>query len=764
MSSPREGWLSVGLIAVMMLALAWSVQEARWLESLQFVIPAALFSVVAATVLALTPLRPSYALPLGALAGGGVIIWAVGGEYFTDLDHLGRVLALREELVEWLRAVAFAGYPLQLTPYALGVGALVWVTGFMTAYAVLRHHRPLDGVLVAGTALVANMAATYTDLFRFLVLFAAAALLLLLRASLAHRELGWRARRVSETEEVPASIMRSGLIFAAGSLVLAWGLTSVAVGAPLGDAWRHLDTAWNDLSGGLNRIFGSVQNTSSRIGTVGYTSEISVSPTWESRDDLILTVASDRSYYLRAAAYDVYTGMGWRTSSESVRGVPPDQPLYPGDSLERPVVTGAFRRVTITVELEDPNGRALYTPGFPVRAYLPAVVTDIGGQPLFGRLEAASPVNAGEAYQISADVSMATEAQLASAGTEYPPTISALYLGTDGISAETGELALQVVEESGAADPYHQAEALANYLRTSPLFTYDTSVTLPGAGEGDVVHHFLFDAEGRRGFCQQFASSMVLMARSLGIPARLAVGYAPGDSAGDPGIYVVRQRDAHAWAELYFPGYGWQIFEATKSISPPFRLPGDPATGAPGAPAPLRVNEDPLELENLGTVYTLPTYRPAAGSRPVDGQEAAESATDRARGGNALVIGFLAVVALGVLLYIQRRSERRFARLPAAEQAWVRLDRTAGRAGAQPRPSETVYEYAGWLGRQIPSRRPEIGVIADGKVWAEYSGRPLPVGRQSAVRRAWQRLRVPMWLLVVRRRLAAFVGRGDGRT
>lgn len=765
MSRPREGWLSIALVGVMMLAVAWSVQGANWLDSLEFVMPAALLSVVVGAVLALSPLRPSFALVIGSVFGGAVLIWAIGGEYFPARDALGRVLELREELVAWLSAAINGGYPLEVTPYALGLGLLLWTTGFMTAYAVFRHHRPLDGVLVSGTGLIVNMSATYAELFGFLVLFVAAALLLLLRSSLSHREVNWRARRVSETEEVPVAIMRTGLIFAVGSVVLAWALTSVAVGAPLGDAWRHLDTAWADLGGSLNRIFGNVQNSESRLETIGYASEMPVTATWESRDDVVLRVASDRPHYLRAAAYDEYTGLGWRISSSSPRGVGPEEPIFPAESRERPQVTEAFERMTLTISLERPNGRWLYTPGYPVRVFLPTVVRDVGSLPLFGGLEAASPISEGDGYQITADVSDATQAQLASAGTEYPPEIAQLYLGTQLLSPETRQLAEQIVADAGATDPYSQAEALSDYLRTSPLFTYDTSAQLPGAGQGDLVHFFLFDAEGRRGHCQYYASSMVMLARSLGIPARFAVGYAPGDRSDEPGVYEVRQRNAHAWAELYFPGYGWQIFEATKSINPAFRSPGETTTEPVDAPRERPpIIEDPWEDFELGSVSTLPSFRPVEGGRSVDTPRETDAQTDRAREGNALVFALLALAAIGAVIYAQRRSERRFARLPAGEQAWQRLDRAAGRAGVHQRPSETVYEYASWLGREIPSRQPEIGVIADGKVWSEYSGRPMPGARQSAVRRAWQRLRLPLWLLIARRRAMAFLGRTDIRS
>ena len=741
----------------MLLAVAWSVQGAEWLDGLDFLVPVAVLSVLAGTFIALSALRPSAALPLGALAGGSIVIWTVGGEYFPAFDHLGRLLSLRAELVAWLQAVVYGGYPVELSPYALGLGMLLWVTGFTSAYAVFRRHRAVDAVLVAGAALVANMAATYSDLFEFLVLFVAAALLLLLRVSLADRQLSWRARRVSETDEGPITIMPSGLIFDAGSVALAWVLTRVAVGAPLGNAWRHLDTVWSGVSRSLDRILGTVENSTSRLGSAGYGSEMPITATWVSRDDVALLVAADQAYYLRATAYDVYTGRTWQHSAPSLRGVPAEEPLFPAESLERPIVPESVRRVTITVGIESPNGRALYTPGYPVRAYLPTLVHDIGSSALFGALEASSPINPGDGYQISADVSIATQAQLAAAGTAYPPEISALYLGTEAMSEETRQLARQIVSEAGATDPYRQADALASYLNSSPLFTYDTDVSLPGPGQGDAVHFFLFDAEGRRGFCQQFASSMVLMARSLGIPARLAVGYAPGEPSGEPGVYVVRQSDAHAWAELYFPGYGWQVFEATRSINPSFsRPPGEPPAGAGGASAPPRVG-DPRDDDDLGAVSVLPTWRPGEGARDVT----ATPVADRARGGNALVFVFLALVAAGGVFYLSRRAERRWALLLAGDQAWRRLERTAERAGVRPRPHETPYEYATWLGEQIPSRRPEIETLADGKVWTDYSGRRMPSGRQAIIRRAWERLRLPLWTLVARRRLSSLVSRSS---
>ena len=99
---------------------------------------------------------------------------------------------------------------------------------------------------------------------------------------------------------------------------------------------------------------------------------------------------------------------------------------------------------------------------------------------------------------------------------------------------------------------------MSEYLRNS--YTYDLSVP-PQRKSMDAVEYFLF--EEQRGYCEQFASSLAVMARSLGIPARIATGYAPGEYNPFTGLYEVKASDAHAWVEVYFPGYGWSAFDPT---------------------------------------------------------------------------------------------------------------------------------------------------------------------------------------------------------
>ncbi len=756
---PREGWLSLGLLAVMVLALAWSVQGAAWLPQMDYLVPVALYAVVVGAVLGVLPVTISLTLPAAALVGAAIVIWTIGGEYYPDASQLGRLDALRSDLIGWTAVVVDTGYPVQMSPYALGLGMLMWATGAMAAHALYRYHRVLDAIALVGVAIVANMSATFTDLFTNLLLFVAAALLLWLRASLAARQESWQRRRVNENLEVSTSIMRSGVAFAAASVALAWILTSVAVAAPLTGAWRSLDTVWGGVRDEFENVFGSLTNPNSRISGNSFGSAFTVSGEWVSNDDEVMVVAASRPLYMRTVTYDVYNGRGWERSESTRRNVGAGERLYPAETPERPLVDEAFAIETITVQMQQPIGRNLFVPGYPLIIFAPVVLHEPGGQPMLGGVEAANSIGDGQSYQVSAALSEATEVQLAAAPLEYPPAVSAIYLDASRATERVRQLAAQVAADAGAANPYDQAKALARFLSRDESFSYETVAPVPPR-DGDLVDFFLNEG-GRVGYCQYYASAMVLMARTLGIPARVAVGFAPGER-GDDGTFQVREANAHAWAELYFPGYGWQIFEATKTISPGFVR----QTGVPGELPPTVAGREAGAIEAFEAQFdpALPINQiPGATIQPIEGgfdaTTGAPTDEEEAREGNTLI--FVAIlIGLAVFIWVRLRSvQRRWRFLPAGDRAWSRLSFAADRAGVAPRPSETVYEYAGWLEEQIPSRRPEIRTLADGKVWQDYSGRRMSTSAAAALEAAWRRLRLPFASLTLRHWLRSLVRR-----
>jgi hypothetical protein len=171
----------------------------------------------------------------------------------------------------------------------------------------------------------------------------------------------------------------------------------------------------------------------------------------------------------------------------------------------------------------------------------------------------ARAVTAQAAYEAVSWVPTATPDELRMASTDYPDWAADVYLTLpEELPERVGELAEEITADAPTA--YDQALALQDYLRG---YEYNLDLSAPPA-DRDVVDYFLFDLQ--EGYCDYYASAMVVMARSLGIPARLAFGYATGAYDLELEAYQVTRADAHSWVEIYFPEYGWIRFEPTAAL------------------------------------------------------------------------------------------------------------------------------------------------------------------------------------------------------
>ena len=136
-----------------------------------------------------------------------------------------------------------------------------------------------------------------------------------------------------------------------------------------------------------------------------------------------------------------------------------------------------------------------------------------------------------------------------------------------------------------ADNPLDKAVAIQNHLRDTTRYTYTLDLGEPLRDDaGRLLEPIQNFYETRRGYCVQFATAMIMMARAQGIPARMAIGFLPGTLSGDR--YVVKASDAHAWPELYFQGYGWLRFEPTpgsrSGTPPPYSVVGGDAGAGAG--------------------------------------------------------------------------------------------------------------------------------------------------------------------------------------
>ena len=164
-------------------------------------------------------------------------------------------------------------------------------------------------------------------------------------------------------------------------------------------------------------------------------------------------------------------------------------------------------------------------------------------------------------YDAISDIGQPTPDQLRLAGEAYSPKMTQLYLQRPRLDLRIPALAQQVTE--GATTPYDKARALERYLSTNFGYT----LQLPATPVQDPLANFLFVR--KEGHCEYFASAMTIMLRSLGVPARLVNGFRGGEFNDVTGSYIVRGRDAHAWVEAFFPGYGWISFDPTPAATRP---------------------------------------------------------------------------------------------------------------------------------------------------------------------------------------------------
>jgi hypothetical protein len=159
-------------------------------------------------------------------------------------------------------------------------------------------------------------------------------------------------------------------------------------------------------------------------------------------------------------------------------------------------------------------------------------------------------------YQVVSSLPITDPARLRRAGADYAG-IGSAFLQRITSTARVGDLARRITQ--GIHNPYEKVVAIQRYL--GEQYTYDLNAP-PAPGGADAVDYFLFNS--RVGYCDVFASAMVVMCREVGIPARLATGFSSGVYDPQFDLFRVRDMDRHAWAEVYFPGCGWVTFDPTE--------------------------------------------------------------------------------------------------------------------------------------------------------------------------------------------------------
>lgn len=277
-------------------------------------------------------------------------------------------------------------------------------------------------------------------------------------------------------------------------------------------------------------------------------------------DDVVLRVRSPYPDFWRGQTFGEFDGRTWTPvggDGWQMRGPYIDLGPVFGDRVEP-----ADDTFTQTFTAEVDLGNLLFAAGQAERVVFDG---DLWRRP-DGALRATSTLPAGTVYTVISSRSGADPATLRADGViAYSQSPSMLqtfgpYLRVpESTSARTRQLARSLA--AGSTSTYDTVRAMERWLGEHVTYSLDAPVPPPGT---DSVDHFLF--ESRQGFCEQISSSLAVMLRSLGVPARIATGYVPGERDAVSGTWISRASDAHAWVEVYFPSVGWQAFDPTASV------------------------------------------------------------------------------------------------------------------------------------------------------------------------------------------------------
>lgn len=368
---------------------------------------------------------------------------------------------------------------------------------------------------------------------------------------------------------------------------------------------------------------------------------------------------------LRAFTLATFDGRTWeRTEPDDARGWEPGTLLSSDASL-----TGAVPDATAgTLAQVDVAVGSLRERRLPVSTH-PRTL-DVPGtwawDPLRDEVVGERSTDSDLTYSMLVQVPDLTPAALRDVPVGTPPDAS-LYTAVPDTDhrADVESLVRDLTDD--AQTPYEQAMALQTWFRSASNFTYDTRV--PPARTADAVWDFL---QSRQGYCVQFATSMAVMARMLDIPARVGVGFLPGERAED-GTYVVTGRLAHAWPELYFEGRGWVRFEPTPaSQTGPPPVWADPFTGVQGPSGPPDEMEPGELVPRPGASATAPVTAPQAPDE-ADGSPSWLVVT--------LTVGLAVALVGGAAAALLLTRRRRTAGPTTPEEAWARLRRDLARVG-----------------------------------------------------------------------------------
>ena len=742
---PKEGWLSLILLISTILLLVGAIAEVDWVPEAGVVGVTAVVGLLLAYLLAkkahstlfawillllygllITTIRlASLAPPLSLLKQGFWPLrafWLQNSALFIDRS------------ASWTIAVSAGNRSQETILFAFGLGLISWLLAAYAVWTAIRLQKPLLGLTLMGFALAVNGFLGLAPIW-YLAAFIGLTALLTATINFNTLEQNWQRRGLDFSDEIRIELLIYASIISVVLLTTAIALPafsiSKAVEAFMSQPWvSGVEETLDEAFGGVRKPRPSSLGRPGGYDVMPRSYLLGEEPPDLSEIIMMTATITDQNgnpappeltqrIHWRALSYEIYTGRGWTLSEEREEPWPANEPVpvsEPKSTLE----------LVQNVQWLRDERLVRYTLGQPLQFDHDVTLRWRGLDDLV-RVQGIA-----RNFQATTRVSVAEPDELRETSTADTPAIilSRYTQLPENLPQRVHDLAQELAGDLD--NPYDQARTLERFLRQYP---YSLDVE-PAPPDVDPVDYFLFDLQA--GYCDYYASSMVVMARSLGLPARVAVGFL-SQTPDENGVQTIRQSNGHSWAEVYFADYGWVEFEPTAGFVSPHDTAFAPEWG-------IRPPED--FVSHLGETASLPEREPV--KLPVDWAKILTRV--------GLVVGIVGGMAL-FWVWQQRRTEAEDSVLVV----YGRLQTQAQKLDQPARPQQTPAEFNEALQENLDTfsdrlktqkRANAVKPLAARltALFAEHQYAADPENHAPEARTLWKKMKRPFWLLRLRKK------------
>jgi hypothetical protein len=763
-------WLKLLFLVVSLGIVVWCADQARWLNPEPSLLTILLIGIFFGFITAKSRSGIVKSLGLAAIAGGLVLFWQCL-MVTQGLTLTSRAISLLDNIsLYW--SYQELGAPIPVTIHLTIIfGAISWIIGYFSSWYLIKKSNPWPAVFTGTIFLLIILnfwpGANYT----YFLVFLASALILLFLTNYSNI-LSKTFPRSSDTN----TVLKVWIGLALGIIIVALTVTWISPGfkiAQVAEFARSSNPFTSKIDQNWQNFFAKVPGSGTPTLVHGGQTDLTFGGSLEVSDQVYFIVESGQQNYWKTQIFDQYESTGWRTSpsmdisipSKVIENITSDgqitnlftYTLIPqlktnvlptvGEFLgaDSNIMVKTLMPMTFQIDLLDSSSDSSLPPdiaelaqtirsarfssrrmfdsqilalippdlklgelqrsGYRIQAISVSRNATESGNGI--ALSTAEPLDPQKRISIEVDIpAKASADDLTRAGEAYPKEITDRYLQLPpALPSRVKDLAENITQT--ALTPYEKAKSLKDYLARFP---YSLTINTPEAGV-DGVDYFLFTQKS--GYCTYFASAMTVMLRAAGIPARLVTGFLSVEYDKVSHLSVLRDKDYHAWTEIYFPGYGWITFDAT---------PGSVISAA--------------DQSSSNFSQILP-----AGDSP--GQDSSDNETSPSsffsfgsKGGLHLLYLLVLTMMGGLLIfYILFRWKIRYH--PGLYPSLVFLSKIAGLG---PKPWQTPMEFSNQLIARLPDQSKTINRIIENYSFDIYSN-DKTVQRIDIDKQSWFKLR-----------------------